>query len=179
MPLELLSVGGRIISVYAVKRIIKLRMRQFTIAIIEEAMRDPGVIKDAKNLELFFKGLADTSRLRILNLLFVGELCGCDIQYVLGASQSNVSRHLTYLRNSGLVLDRRVGYRVYYQLKNSSSADHKLLFHYLERAFKRDKLFAKDLKTLRSAIKEGACAVSDRKRALAVSDHSRSGGMSM
>ena len=63
-------------------------------------------------LEIFFKGLADVSRLRILSLLLHGELCGCDIQYVLDASQSNVSRHLTYLKNSGLVLDRRSGYRV-------------------------------------------------------------------
>ena len=42
-------------------------------------------------LEVFFKGLADVSRLRILSLLLHGELCGCDIQYVLDASQSNVS----------------------------------------------------------------------------------------
>ena len=54
-----------------------------------------------KDLEQLFKGLADQSRLRILNLLFTGELCVCDIQYVLESSQPNVSRHLTYLRNSG------------------------------------------------------------------------------
>jgi ArsR family transcriptional regulator len=118
--------------------------------------------ESALGLELFFKGLADTSRLRILNLLFHGELCGCDIQYVLQASQSNISRHLTYLKNSGLVLDRRAGYRVYYRLTHSSSADHKLLFEYLERAFRRDKLFAEDIKKLKDAIKEGACSVSDR-----------------
>ncbi|PYV62345.1 MAG: transcriptional regulator, partial [Acidobacteria bacterium] len=47
------------------------------------------------DLERLFKGLADKSRLRIINLLMHGELCGCDIQYVLRASQPNVSRHLT------------------------------------------------------------------------------------
>jgi ArsR family transcriptional regulator len=120
---------------------------------------------DAENtgtLEVFFKGLADVSRLRTLNLLLHGELCGCDIQYVLDASQSNVSRHLTYLKNSGLVLDRRSGYRVYYRLTTRISADHKLLFDYLERAFRRERLFAEDLKTLKDAIKEGACSVSNR-----------------
>jgi len=120
----------------------------------------------ARSLEGFFKGLADTSRLRILNLLFQGELCGCDIQHVLEASQSNVSRHLTYLKNSGLVLDRRSGYRVYYRLTTSSSLDHKLLFEYLRTAFKRDQLLAEDLKTLKEAIKEGACTVSELKHGL-------------
>jgi ArsR family transcriptional regulator len=113
-------------------------------------------------LEIFFKGLADISRLRILNLLLQGELCGCDIRYVLDASQSNVSRHLTYLKKSGLVLDRRSGYRVYYRNTTKLSPDHRLLFDYLERAFRRERLFADDLKTLKEAIKEGACTVSDR-----------------
>lgn len=111
-------------------------------------------------LEAFFRGLADVSRLRILNLLLHGELCGCDIQYVLAATQSNVSRHLTYLKNSGLVLDRRAGYRVYYRLTAKISPDHKLLFEYLQQAFRREKLFAEDLKTLKNAIKEGACMIS-------------------
>ena len=33
-------------------------------------------------LEAYFKGLADVTRLRVLNLLLHGELCGCDIRYV-------------------------------------------------------------------------------------------------
>lgn len=112
-------------------------------------------------IELFFRGLADANRLRILNLLFHGELCGCDIQYVLQLSQSNISRHLAYLKNSGLVLDRRAGYRVYYRLRDTVSADHKLLFEYLDRAFRREKMFAEDSKNLKNAIKGGACSVSE------------------
>ncbi|MGO9076341.1 MAG: ArsR/SmtB family transcription factor [Terriglobales bacterium] len=69
--------------------------------------------ESSTSLDGFFKALADANRLRILNFLFHEELCGRDIQYVLEATQSNVSRHLTYLKNSGLVLDRRHGYRVY------------------------------------------------------------------
>ena len=125
-------------------------------------MRNLWGTESARSLEGFFKGLSDANRLRILNLLFHGELCGCDIQYVLEATQSNVSRHLTYLKNSELVLDRRHGYRVYYRLTTSLSLDHKLLFKYLRSAFKRDKLFAKDLKKLKDAIKEGACTISER-----------------
>lgn len=42
------------------------------------------------------------------------------------------------------------------------SANHDLLFEYLERAFKRDKLFGEDIRKLKGAIREGACTVSDR-----------------
>ena len=62
-----------------------------------------------KELEQYFKALGDNNRLRIINLLLHGELCVCDIQFVLENSQPNVSRHLSYLKNSGMVLDRRDG----------------------------------------------------------------------
>ena len=74
----------------------------------------------------YFKGLADQTRLRMINLLLQGELCGCDVQLVLGLSQSNVSRHLTYLRRAGLVADRREGYRVFYRLVGPGEDDRTL-----------------------------------------------------
>jgi ArsR family transcriptional regulator len=112
-------------------------------------------------LECWFRGLADINRLRILNLLMQGELCGCDIQHVLGSKQSNVSRHLAYLRNCGLLQHRRHGYRVYYQLAKSVSVDHKLLFDYLAHALGREETFGADRKRLKAAIKSGACTVSE------------------
>jgi len=115
-----------------------------------------------KGVEAYFKGLADINRLRIVNLLLSGELCGCDIQYVLGASQSNVSRHLTYLKRSGLVTDRRAGYRVYYQLVKDK-AEIKALLAYLRVALK-DKLFISDTRQLKAAIKDGACSISEAKQ---------------
>jgi len=116
-----------------------------------------------RGVEEYFKGLADISRLRIMNLLLTGELCGCDIQYVLGASQSNISRHLTYLKRSGLVTDRRAGYRVYYRLFEDDTAEFKALLAFLRIALK-DKLFVSDARKLRAAIKNGACSISETKR---------------
>ena len=116
---------------------------------------------DDEGLANAFKGLADLSRLRILNLLFHGEFCGCDIQFAMKASQSSISRHLTYLKKCGLVLDRRSGFRVYYRLATAVSADHGLLFGYLERAFDRNGTFKDDLKRLKDAVKDGSCTVSD------------------
>ena len=45
-----------------------------------------------------------------------GELCVCEMTYVLQESQPKVSRHLAQLRNCGLLLDRRPAQWVYYRL---------------------------------------------------------------
>jgi ArsR family transcriptional regulator len=82
-------------------------------------------LNDFANL---FKSLSEPVRLRILYLLLErGELCVCDIVNSLELSQSVVSRHLAYLRNSGLVSTRREGVWIYYQLiKNCSFVDQLL-----------------------------------------------------
>lgn len=113
------------------------------------------------DLERYFKGLADVNRLRILNLLMRGELCGCDIQYVLETSQPNVSRHLQYLKNSGLVLDRRDGYRVFYRLADPHLGSRKPLFEFLQLAFKAEEPFRCDSKKLKEAVSQGACTLSE------------------
>ena len=113
------------------------------------------------SLEQFFKGLADHTRLRILNLLLRGELCGCDLQYVLGSSQPNISRHLGYLKRAGLVRDRRDGYRVFYRLTARENRDVAHLAEYLHRSFRTDPAFADDLRKLEVAVRDGACTVSE------------------
>jgi len=116
-----------------------------------------------RELEQLFKGLADQTRLRILNLLIHGELCVCDIQYVLESSQPNVSRHLTYLKNSGLVLDRREGTRTYYRLAQPKEGVHKLLFGFLRDIFRSSEAMEEDSRKLKSAIEMGSCTVSEWK----------------
>jgi ArsR family transcriptional regulator len=69
-----------------------------------------------KKTARLFKALSDETRLRILALLTAGELCVCDLMAVLELPQSTVSRHLAYLRNTGLVEDRRQGVWMYYRL---------------------------------------------------------------
>ncbi len=112
-------------------------------------------------LERYFKGLADINRLRMLNLLLHGELCGCDIQYVLDTSQPNVSRHLQYLKNSELVLDRRDGYRIYYRLAELNAGARKHLFEFLRQAFKNQEPYQSDMKKLKEAVRLGACTQSE------------------
>ena len=112
-----------------------------------------------RELEQLFKGLADRNRLRILNLLLEGELCVCDIQYVLESSQSNVSRHLTYLKNSGLVLDRREGTRIYYRLAEPDKKLRKMLLQFLRAAFLNSEELGADSRKLKKAVEKGACTV--------------------
>ena len=72
--------------------------------------------KKLSSLETLFKALADGTRLRILALLQAGEICVCDIHGSLGLPQPTVSRHLAYLRKTGLVPARRDGLWVHYRL---------------------------------------------------------------
>ena len=51
------------------------------------------------------------------------ELCVCDLMAALDLPQSSVSRHLSYLRNAGLVDDRRQGIWMYYTI-NKKSTEH-------------------------------------------------------
>src|SRR3954452_7107338 len=67
-------------------------------------------------MEALFKAHADVTRLRILGLLLAGEVCVCDIHESLDIPQSKASRHLAYLRKSGLVETRREGLWVHYRL---------------------------------------------------------------
>ena len=116
-----------------------------------------------QGLEHHFKALADTTRLRILNLLLHGELCVCDIQHVLDATQPNVSRHLAYLRNAGLVRDRRDGYRIFYRLADPKDGAKQRLYRFLRESCADDDLFQADKNRLRSVIKAGSCTLSEWK----------------
>jgi ArsR family transcriptional regulator len=136
----------------------------------KQAKTDTSQLRNAgaqvKELEQYFKGLADQNRLRILNLLLHGELCVCDIHYVLETSQPNTSRHLTYLKNAGLIIDRREGARMYYRLAQPEEVVHKLLFGFLREAFQRSEVLGRDLRTLKKAIETGSCTVSEWKPAM-------------
>ena len=67
-------------------------------------------------MELLFKALADATRLRILGLLLTGEVCVCHIHESLKIPQPKASRHLAYLRRSGMVETRREGLWVHYRM---------------------------------------------------------------
>ncbi|MGE5325657.1 MAG: ArsR/SmtB family transcription factor [Deltaproteobacteria bacterium] len=125
-------------------------------------------------LEGYFKGLSDVTRLRIMNLLLRGELCVCDIQRIVDGSQPTVSRHLNYLKHSGLVLDRRDGLRVFYRIAKGNNADLKALHQFLQRVFKDKRVLEDDLRELKDAMARGACAIPTPARAVALVPNDKS-----
>jgi ArsR family transcriptional regulator len=72
--------------------------------------------RDIQAVNQVFKALADPTRIRILGLLASGEVCVCHIHESLRLPQSLVSRHLAYLRRTGLVEARKNGLWVHYRI---------------------------------------------------------------
>jgi len=65
-----------------------------------------------------FKALADETRIKILLLLDIREMCVCEIMVALGLTQPTASHHLGILEAVELAKDRREGKWVFYSLKN-------------------------------------------------------------
>jgi len=62
------------------------------------------------------KALGDETRVRILHLVQEKPLCVCEIQEILGVSQSNTSRHLIKLKSAKLIRGEKKAQWVYYSL---------------------------------------------------------------
>jgi ArsR family transcriptional regulator len=70
-----------------------------------------------------FAALADTTRLRLLNLMAGREVCVCYFVEILGQGQPKISRHLAYLRKAGIVAARREGKWMHYSICPPADAD--------------------------------------------------------
>jgi len=66
--------------------------------------------------ELFFRALADSTRLRIINLIGDQEVCVCFFVEIFKTNQPKISRHLAYLRRAGIVVTRREGIWMHYRI---------------------------------------------------------------
>jgi ArsR family transcriptional regulator len=68
--------------------------------------------RDAGELSLAFKALADPVRLRLLSLIAAapeGTACSCDLEEPVGKSQPTVSHHLSVLADAGLITKEKIG----------------------------------------------------------------------
>jgi len=96
------------------------------------APRRAAALSDVDEL---FKGFADPTRIRILNLLVAGELCVCDLVSLLDLPQPTVSRHLAYLRDSALVEVTRESKFAHYRLSAPANGVHQNLIACVRRCF--------------------------------------------
>ncbi len=63
-----------------------------------------------------FKVIGDSNRLKILEILRLGEHCQCDIIPLIAQSQPTVSRHLKLLEEAGLIASRKEGTKMFYKI---------------------------------------------------------------
>lgn len=98
-----------------------------------------------------FKALSEEPRVRILHLLYEKqELCITDLETVLGFTQAKTSRHLSYLRNSGIVNHRKMDQWVFYSIKEEVTDLVKIIMEY----FNKDQMLKNDLENFDTLLSE-------------------------
>lgn len=83
---------------------------------VERTMPEDEILYDLAEL---FKIFGDSTRIKILYVLFESEMCVCDIAQLLNMTQSAISHQLQVLKKSKLVKYRREGKSVIYALSDN------------------------------------------------------------
>ena len=91
-------------------------IHQDLIDIVNRRLPEENTLYDLAEL---FKVFGDSTRIRILFVLFESEVCVCDLADLLGMTQSAVSHQLRILKNSRLIKSRREGKSVFYSLADA------------------------------------------------------------
>ena len=100
------------------------------------------------------KALADENRVRTLMFLRYGELCLCQIIEMLGLAPSTVSKHMSILRQAGLVEFRKDGRWTYYRLADRDAPQSvRRAIRWIQRVLAGDKQIAGDTKRLKTVLK--------------------------
>lgn len=100
-----------------------------------------------KNLSLsystkIFKALSEEPRVRILNLLHHhGEMCISDIEQILDYTQTKTSRHMSFLKNSGIVGFRKSDQWIFYYIQDEVQGLLGQIWNYIE----KDHILSKDI----------------------------------
>lgn len=112
---------------------------------------------------VIFKALAEQIRVRIAMLLVGQELCVCDLTEILKLPQSTISRHMTQLRHSGLVTDRRAGTWIHYRLAGDRVARE--ISRFLDNSYRNMQPYKSDRDRLAThAVKSGCIPTKTRKK---------------
>ena len=91
-----------------------------------------------------FKSVSEEARIRILYLIYKKEeLCISDLEHILDFTQTKTSRHLTYLKNSGILSIRKQDQWAFYYIKDEVKDIIKQIFDFLD----KDQTLKKDLLT--------------------------------
>lgn len=113
-------------------------------------------------LTQMYRALSEEMRLRIIMLLTDGELCVCDLMAVFDEGQSKVSRHLAYLKHSGLVKSRRVGTWMHYSLREPLDGPLGAQMDFMEKRLSSLFVFRDDKKRMEEIKRQKLCEQTTR-----------------
>jgi len=101
-------------------------------------------------VDKLLKTLGDQNRLRIVNLLMNHKLCVCELEMILQITQSNVSRHLSRLRNEEVITYEKKAQWIYYLVSRKFAEKHFFLYQYLQHIMAHEQVFLDDIQRLTS-----------------------------
>lgn len=105
-----------------------------------------------------FKLLSDTSRLRIINLLYQQKrMCVCELEYVLNLSQPNLSKHLANMKKLGIVDDSKKNKFTYYSINKGFLSQFPFVEEVLENEVRQLEICCKDLNGLTKYVTSDLC----------------------
>ena len=111
-----------------------------------------------RELVKVFKSVADKNRLRILKMLQNKKMCVCELSAALGITRPSVSRHLSLMRDAGLVEDERNGPWIDYGLcKEKINEYAPIIQSYLKEWINDDPKVREDLKKIKTLSREELC----------------------
>lgn len=99
------------------------------------------------------KALSDQNRVRALLALKGRELCVCQIIELLGLAPSTVSKHMSVLRNAGLVVSRKEGLWMYYRLPEDPEPEIKTAIIWVCDSLANNETIKKDCTRLEKILK--------------------------
>lgn len=106
-----------------------------------------------------FKALSEESRLRILTLLMEREMCVCEIEVCLNMTQSNASRHLTVLKQSGILECNKKAQWAYYKINEKFKTEHSDLWKYLQIKIKELPTYHTDYSESEKCKSQNLCSI--------------------
>lgn len=99
------------------------------------------------------KALSDLNRVRVISMLASGELCVCQITEVLRLATSTVSKHMSILRQAGLVDGRKEGRWMYYRVADCPSPPVQQAIAWVTAHGRNDPILRKDHGRLSGILK--------------------------
>ena len=106
-----------------------------------------------------FKVLADKNRLRILKMLQYKKMCVCELSAALAITRPSVSRHLSLMKDAGLVQDERNGQWIDYSLCKETINEYASVIQlHLNEWINDDPAIKDDVKKIKTLHREELCS---------------------